>query len=413
MCILTLVKDNVKSDILKLVLDFIKVVVAKNEGKITFPEIQYKKKISFEHKNKIYKELFCSLYAIIDMYDCFNELFNEDEDKVSENEEFIFHLASDKYNLKQQDLKHLNELLCEKSFIVSNKHSSIVDIFYFCSIHKLLSEMTAKERVDFSHIFRWFLHIQETLTGNFTTLKKLDVKDSLETMLNNKTAVNTNERRNNTYMIQQKAEKGAKSENEKNKKKNDNVQSNSAKNTNVQNKNVQKKNAQDTKSLDDISRLNILVGYVEEVEIHPDADTLYCLKVNVGEDKPRDICSGLRNKKNAEELMNKYVLVLANLKEKSLRGRKSYGMVLCGSFDEKVELLTPPSGAKIGERIICENMDMNSLPDKSLSSDKEKNPFFHIQPHLTLKNGIAYYKDAKWMSSQGEIMCVLQQGTIS
>ncbi|GAB68163.1 methionine-tRNA ligase [Plasmodium cynomolgi strain B] len=405
MSVLTLVEDDVKSDILKLVLDFINAVVIKNDEKVAFPEVRHDKKISFEYKDKKYKELFCTLYAIIDIYDCYNELFNEDEGKVSENEEFIFHLASDKFKLKQLDMKHLNDLLCEKSYIVSNRHASIVDIFYFCSVYKPLSEMPAKERVEISHIYRWFLHIQETLVGKFTTLKRLEVRDSLETFLNSKNVMNPSDRANSGGMRQQKDDKNAKNENgenEKNKKKN-----------NAQNKNAQKKKVEEPKNLDDITRLNIIVGYVEEVEIHPDADTLYCLKINVGEEKSRDICSGLRLKKNSEDLLHKYVLVLANLKEKSLRGRKSHGMVLCGSFGEQIELLTPPSGVNVGERIICENMDVSKLPDKTLSFDKEKNPFFHIQPHLLVKNGVAHYKDLKWLSSKGEITCPLEQGTIS
>ncbi|CAG9473983.1 methionine-tRNA ligase, putative [Plasmodium vivax] len=405
MCVLTLVQDDVKSDILKLVLDFIKAVVVKDDEKVAFPEVRHEKKISFQYKDKQYKELFCTLYAIIDIYDCYNELFNEDEGKVSENEEFIFHLASDKFKLKQLDMKHLNDLLCEKSYIVSNRHASIVDIFYFCSVYKPLSEMPAKERVEISHIYRWFLHIQETLVGKFTTLKKLEVRDSLETFLNSKNVMSPGERANSVSMRQQKDDKNAKNENgdnEKGKKKN-----------NAQNKNAQKKKVEEPKNLDDITRLNIIVGYVEEVEIHPDADTLYCLKINVGEEKSRDICSGLRLKKNSEDLLHKYVLVLANLKEKSLRGRKSHGMVLCGSFGEQIELLAPPDGVNVGERIICENMDVNKLPDKTLSFDKEKNPFFHIQPHLLVKNGVAHYKDAKWLSSKGEITCPLEQGTIS
>ncbi|CAA9989727.1 tRNA binding protein, putative [Plasmodium knowlesi strain H] len=420
MCVLTLVQDDVKSDILKLVLDFIKAVVIKDNEKVAFPEVRHEKKISFEYKEKQYKELFCTLYAIIDIYNCYNELFNEDEGKVSENEEFIFHLASDKFTLKQLDMKHLNDLLCEKSYIVSNRHASIVDIFYFCSVYKLLSEMPPKERVEFSHIYRWFLHIQETLVGNFTTLKKLEVRDSLETFLNSKNVVNPSERANNAGAGQQKDDKNVKNangENAENGQNGQNVQNvqneKSKKKNNAQNKNNQKKKVEEPKSLDDITRLNIIVGYVEEVEIHPDADTLYCLKINVGEEKSRDICSGLRLKKNSEDLLHKYVLVLANLKEKSLRGRKSHGMVLCASFGEQIELLAPPSGVKVGERIICENMDVNKLPDKTLSSDKDKNPFFHIQPHLLVKNGVAYYKDTKWLSSKGEIICPLEEGTIS
>ncbi|KNG74664.1 hypothetical protein PFMG_00838 [Plasmodium falciparum IGH-CR14] len=402
MCVLTLVKDDIKSDILKLVLDYIKVTVVQDNENVKLPEICYDKKITLQYKNKTYKDLFCTLYALIDIYDCYSELFNEDEGKVSENEEFIFHLARDKYILKQSDMKHLNDLLCEKSYIISNKHASIVDIFYFCAIHKLLDEMAVKERIEFSYIYRWYLHIQETLLANFSTLKKLIVKDSLENLLNNKTTNNAPEHKNNFVSKESKENKSQNNESPKNKKKD------------VQNKNnAPNKKVEETKKLDDISRLNVLVGYVEQVEIHPDADTLYCLKINLGEDKPRDICSGLRNKKNAEDLLNKYVLVLANLKEKSLRGKKSHGMVLCGSFDEKVELLVPPNGVKIGERILFHNMDPNVIPDKNLSSDKEKNPFFHIQPHLILKDGVAHYKDTKWISSQGDITCVLNQGTIS
>ncbi|CRH01503.1 tRNA binding protein, putative [Plasmodium relictum] len=393
MCTLTLVKNDVKSDILKLVLDYIKVKIVKDDEKVTFPEILYQENICFDNKNKKYKGFFCTLYSLIDFYDCFNELFNEDEGKISENEEFIFHVASDKYIVKNLDIKHLNDLLSEKSYIVSNKNLSIVDIFYFCAIYKSLDEMPFKERVEISHVYRWFLHIQETLLGCFSTLKKLEVRDSLENFINNKDIKDTNEKMKSTK----------KQENKKENSKNENAKS--------KNKNV--KNVEEPRSLYDISRLNIIVGYIEQVEVHPDADTLYCLKVNVGEEKVRDICSGLRNVKKAEDLINQYVLVLANLKEKSLRGRKSHGMVLCGSFQGKIELLYPPSGVKIGERIICENMNINNLPDKALSFDKEKNPFYHIQPHLILKNGIAHYKDDKLISSQGDIKCILLEGTIS
>lgn len=183
-------------------------------------------------------------------------------------------------------MKHLNDLLCEKSYIISNKHASIVDIFYFCAIHKLLDEMAVKERIEFSYIYRWYLHIQETLLANFSTLKKLIVKDSLENLLNNKTTNNAPEHKNNFVSKESKENKSQNNESPKNKKKD------------VQNKNnAPNKKVEETKKLDDISRLNVLVGYVEQVEIHPDADTLYCLKINLGEDKPRDICSGLRNKK--------------------------------------------------------------------------------------------------------------------
>ncbi|VWU51668.1 tRNA binding protein, putative [Hepatocystis sp. ex Piliocolobus tephrosceles] len=429
MCILTLVQNDVKSDILKLVLDFINTFVVNDEGGIKLPEIKYGEEIYFQHINKKHKGFFCSLYAIISAYDCFTELFNDDENRIIENEEFIFNLAQDKFQLKNAQLKQFNNLLCERSYLVSNKHCSIADLFYVCAIHKTLKVMTVKELAELYHVFRWYLHIQESLTHCYSTLEKINVRDSLEALLSNIKISGNNKAMYNGDIQKQKEKINDKNiivnKNqmcEQNKKMNKpNVKEQKGKEQKGKEQKGKEQKAKEQKpkeqveppKLDDISRLNILVGYVEHVEVHPDADTLYCLKVNVGEEKVRDICSGLRNKKNAEDLLHKYVLVLANLKEKSLRGRKSHGMVLCGSFDEKVELLIPPNGVKIGERIICENMNLKTIPDKSLSSDKNKNPFFHIQPHLVLKNGIAYYNNDKWLSSQGEITCVLEQGSIS
>lgn len=42
-----------------------------------------------------------------------------------------------------------------------------------------------------------------------------------------------------------------------------------------------------------ISRLDIRVGVIKEVQKHPDADSLYVEKIDVGEDQPRTVVSGL------------------------------------------------------------------------------------------------------------------------
>ena len=46
-------------------------------------------------------------------------------------------------------------------------------------------------------------------------------------------------------------------------------------------------------------------------------------------------------------------VVYANLKEKKLAERPSNGMVMCASDEKKTmfEMVKPPAGAKIGERI--------------------------------------------------------------
>ncbi len=107
----------------------------------------------------------------------------------------------------------------------------------------------------------------------------------------------------------------------------------------------------------DLSKMEIRVGTITEISTHPDADTLYVEKVDVGEeDGPRTIVSGLVAFCSAEELLNRKVVVLCNLKPRAMRGITSAGMLLCGSNDDhsKVEPLLVPDGTPNGELITFE-----------------------------------------------------------
>lgn len=79
------------------------------------------------------------------------------------------------------------------------------------------------------------------------------------------------------------------------------------------------------------SRLDIRIGKIVEVKRHPDADALYVEKVDLGEAQPRTIVSGLVNFIPIEEMENRMVVVLCNLKPAKMRGIESQGMVLCAS----------------------------------------------------------------------------------
>lgn len=78
-------------------------------------------------------------------------------------------------------------------------------------------------------------------------------------------------------------------------------------------------------------RLDIRVGKVVEVQRHPDADTLYVLKIDLAEEQPRTIISGLVKYVTTDELSERLVAVLCNLKPSKMRGILSEGMVLCTS----------------------------------------------------------------------------------
>ena len=68
------------------------------------------------------------------------------------------------------------------------------------------------------------------------------------------------------------------------------------------------------------SRLNIKVGKIIEVSKHPEAEALYIEKIDLGEEKPRTIVSGLVNFVPIEEMRDRMVVVLCNLKPAKLKG---------------------------------------------------------------------------------------------
>lgn len=78
-------------------------------------------------------------------------------------------------------------------------------------------------------------------------------------------------------------------------------------------------------------QLDIRVGKIVQVNRHPDADALYVEKIDLGESEPRTIVSGLANFVPLNEMENRLVAVLCNLKPSKLRGIESKGMVLCTS----------------------------------------------------------------------------------
>ena len=103
------------------------------------------------------------------------------------------------------------------------------------------------------------------------------------------------------------------------------------------------------------NRLDIRVGKIVEVERHPEAESLYVEKIDLGEESgPRTIVSGLVDFVPIEEMKERLGGVLCNLKPAKLKGIESRGMVLCASVDgdpKQVEPLLPPEGCAAGDRI--------------------------------------------------------------
>lgn len=163
------------------------------------------------------------------------------------------------------------------------------------------------------------------------------------------------------------------------------------------------------------SRLDIRVGKILSVEKHPDAESLYLEKIDVGEPEPRTVVSGLVAYISQEDLQDRLVLVLCNLKPQKMRGIESQAMLLCASIEgepRKVEPLDPPEGSLPGDRVFVEGYE-SGKPDDRLNPKKKV--WEKLQVDLKISDEcVAQWKDKQLMTKLGQITCkTLKGGNIS
>lgn len=116
--------------------------------------------------------------------------------------------------------------------------------------------------------------------------------------------------------------------------------------------------------------IDFRVGFIQKAVKHPNADSLYMSTIDMGDEEgPRTVCSGLVKYVPIEEMQERYVVVIANLKPVTMRGVKSCAMVLCASDEEKVEFVNPPAGSKPGDKLFFEGF--NGTPEKQLNPKKK------------------------------------------
>jgi len=101
---------------------------------------------------------------------------------------------------------------------------------------------------------------------------------------------------------------------------------------------------------EDFAKVDLRVGTVLLVEDHPKADRLYRVEIDLGEEKPRQVCAGIKEFFSPDQLVGRQVVVVANLKPRKLRGIESHGMILALKTDDGMQLLTSsavvPAGTK-------------------------------------------------------------------
>src|SRR3954453_22015087 len=98
-----------------------------------------------------------------------------------------------------------------------------------------------------------------------------------------------------------------------------------------------------TISYDDFAKLDLRVATVIECKPHANADKLLVLLIELASGERRQICAGLRQHYQPEQLVGKQLVVAANLAPRMMRGEISNGMLLAATdtISGKVVFISP------------------------------------------------------------------------
>ncbi|KAI9821653.1 MAG: G4 quadruplex nucleic acid binding protein [Pycnora praestabilis] len=160
--------------------------------------------------------------------------------------------------------------------------------------------------------------------------------------------------------------------------------------------------------------IDLRVGHILKAINHPNADSLYVSTIVCGDPEGTDntsvheetgqvvrtVCSGLNGLVPLDEMQGRKVIVVCNLKPVTMRGIKSAAMVLAASprladgaedtHGGPVELVSPPSDSKAGERVYFEGWA--GEPESVLNPKKKI--WESIQPGFTTTKGLEVAFDA-------------------
>lgn len=135
---------------------------------------------------------------------------------------------------------------------------------------------------------------------------------------------------------------------------------------------------------------------------HESAQRLFCEEIDIGEPEPRRIASGLREHYTLEAMAQRLVVVVTNLKPRPLQGFESNGMVLAATSPSgKVELLDPPAGAVVGERVVVPGYEGEAATPAVMAKKKLFDAAAEAMKVDDARN--ATYKGAPLMTSAGPV----------
>ena len=108
-----------------------------------------------------------------------------------------------------------------------------------------------------------------------------------------------------------------------------------------------------TIQFDDFAKIQLVVATVLEAAVHPNADKLLVLQIDIGHGEKRQICAGIKQWYEPSTLVGKQIIVVKNLAPRPLRGQVSHGMLLAATDSNtgNVVVLSPSVAVGAGSII--------------------------------------------------------------
>jgi methionyl-tRNA synthetase len=101
----------------------------------------------------------------------------------------------------------------------------------------------------------------------------------------------------------------------------------------------------------DFLRMDLRVAKILDVEDIPNKDKLYKFKISLGSEE-RTLVAGIKPYYSKEQLLNKSVIMIANLEPAKIAGIESNGMLLAvKSNDDSYSLLIPDKPSTEGAKV--------------------------------------------------------------
>ena len=104
-------------------------------------------------------------------------------------------------------------------------------------------------------------------------------------------------------------------------------------------------------TIDQFFQTELKIGTIIEAEEVPKSKKLLKLKVDLGEENPRQVIAGIKEWYNPEDLVGTQACVVANLKPAKLMGMLSEGMLLAAKDENGLSLLRPEAPKKVGTKV--------------------------------------------------------------